>query len=83
MDMHEHPIIRLNSGIFTIFELSDLNLNLNSSDCRTRKIISNDIKLEAIPWELDIENQLFNFCVGVWVGGHAPANFSYISKDAQ
>ena len=42
-------MITLNSGIFTIFELSELNFNLNSSDCRARKIISNDTKLEAIP----------------------------------
>ena len=27
-------IYRLNSGIFTIFELSELNFNMNSSDCR-------------------------------------------------
>ena len=58
-------------------------MNLNSSHCRASKIISNDTKLEEIPWELDVENPLFNFCVGVWVGGHAPANFLYISKDAQ
>ena len=30
-----------------------------------------------------MENQLFGFCVGVWVGGHHPTNFSHISKDAQ
>ena len=35
-------IYRLNSGIFTIFELSELNFNMNSSDCRAWKIISND-----------------------------------------
>ena len=50
---------RLNSGIFTISELSELNLNLNDSDCRTQTIISNDTKLEAIPWELDDGNPLF------------------------
>jgi len=33
---------RLNSGIFRIFELSELNLNLNGSDCRASKIICND-----------------------------------------
>ena len=74
---------RLNSGIFTIFELSELNLNLNSSDCRARKIISNDTKLEAIPWELDDGNPLFKFCVGVWVRGQDGTNFSHISNDAQ
>jgi len=30
-----------------------------------------------------MENQLFDFCVGVWVGGHPPANLSHTSKDAQ
>jgi len=35
-------IFRLNSGIFRIFELSKLNLNLNSSDRRASKIIFND-----------------------------------------
>ena len=73
---------RLNSGIYRIFELSVRNLNLKSLDCRASKIISNDTKLEEIPWELDVENPLFNFCVGVWVGGHPPANFSHASKDA-
>ena len=34
-------------------------------------------------WELDVENQRFNFCVGVLAGGHPPANFSYTSKYAQ
>ena len=74
---------RLNSGIFGIFKLSAFKLNLKSSDCRASKIIQNDTKLEPIPWELNMENQLFGFCVGVWVGGHHPTNFSHISKDAQ
>ena len=30
-----------------------------------------------------MENQLFDFSVGIWVGGHPPANFSHVSKDAQ
>ena len=30
-----------------------------------------------------MENQLFDFCVGVWVGGHSPATLSHTSKDAQ
>ena len=55
-------------------------MNLNSSDCRASKTFSNDTKLETIPWELDIENPLFNLCVGVWVGGHPPANLSHTSK---
>ena len=51
---------------------------LNSSDCRAWKLISNDFKLEPISWELNLKNQLFNFCVGFWVGGHLRANFSCI-----
>ena len=58
-------INRLNSGIFRIFEPSLGNFNLNGSDCRASKIIWNDTKLEAIPWEFNVENPLFNFCVGV------------------
>ena len=46
------------------------------------KIISNDTKLEPISWELNYENPLFNFCVGVWVGGQDAAYFSHVSKDA-
>ena len=56
---------RLNSGNFRIFEPSEWNLNLNSSDCRASKIIYNDTKLEPISWELNLKNPLFNFCVGV------------------
>ena len=37
-----YGMFRLNSGIFTIFELSELNFVLNSPDCRAWKIISND-----------------------------------------
>ena len=73
----------LNSEIFRIFELSEWNINLNSSKCRALKIISNDTKLEPISWELNYENPLFNFCVGVWVRGQDGTNFSHISKDAQ
>ena len=64
-------MIRLNSGILKIFEPSEWNLNLNSSDCRTSKIIQNDTELEPISWEPNRKNSLFNSCVGVWVGGHA------------
>ena len=35
-------------------------------------MIKNDAKLESISCDLKIENRFFNFCVGVWVGGHAP-----------
>ena len=37
----------------------------------------------AISCGPSIEIHFFYFCVGVWVGGHLPANFSYCSKDAQ
>ena len=30
-----------------------------------------------------MENHLFDFCVGVCVGGHPPAILSHTSKDAQ
>lgn len=39
---------RLNFEIFRIFELSELNLNLNSSDSEASKIIRNNTKLEHI-----------------------------------
>ena len=42
---------------------------MNSSDCRASKIITNDTEAEAISWVPNTENSLFNFCVGVWVGG--------------
>ena len=45
-------------------------------------MIYNDTKLEPISWELNLENPLFNFCVGVWVGGHPRANLWPESKDA-
>ena len=37
----------------------------NSSDCRASKIIFNDTQLEPISWELNVGNQLLNFCVFV------------------
>ena len=43
----------------------------------------NDTELEPIFWELNLSNTLFNFCVGVWVGGHPRANFLHGSKDVQ
>ena len=63
-------MVRLNSGIFGTFELSECNINLNSSGCRALKIIKNDTKLEPISWGPRSENPIFNFCVGVWVGGN-------------
>ena len=75
-------MIRLNSGIFRIFKVSVQNLNLNSSDCRALKIITNDTKLEPISWELNLKNSCFFICVGVWVRGQDAANFWHVSKDA-
>ena len=69
---------RLNLGIFRIFGLSTWNLNPNSSDCRAYKIIYNYTKLGPISWELNLKNQILNFCVGVGVGEHDATNFSYI-----
>ena len=66
-----------------IFERSEQNLNLNASDCRASKIIRNDIKLEPISWKMIFGNPIFNFCVGVGVGGHDSTKFSNISKDAK
>ena len=48
---------------------------MNSSDCRAWKILWNDTKLELFYSELNVENLLFNFCVGVWVGGSSQAKF--------
>ena len=75
-------IPRLNSGNFRIFEPSEWNFNLNSSNYRASKIIYNDIKLDPISWELNLINPLFNFCLTVWVGGHPWANLWPRSKDA-
>ena len=61
-------IVRLNSGIFMIFEPSERNLNLNASVSRASKIIPDDSKLEPISWELVFGNPVFNFCLGVGVG---------------
>ena len=68
-------IMSLNSGIFWIFDPREWNLNLNSSDSRASKIIWNDTKPEPMSRELNIENQILNFCVGVWVGGHNSVSF--------
>ena len=53
-----------------------------SSSWKDLKIISNDINLDPISWELNTENQLFNICVGVWVSGQHAANFSHLYKSA-
>ena len=52
---------------------------MNSSNWRASKIIWNDTKIEQISWELTVENRLFDFCVGVWVGRHPATNFSLTS----
>ena len=76
-------IRRLNSGNFGIFDHTQSFINLESSVCRAWEIISNDTKISMIPWEPDIKNSFWNFCVGVWVGGQPWTNFSQSSKDAQ
>ena len=75
-------IRRLNSGNFGIFDHTQSFINLESSVCRAWEIISNDTKISMIPWEPDIKNSFWNFCVGVWVGGQPWTNFSQSSKDA-
>ena len=54
-----------------------MNINLNTLDCRASKIIKNDTNF------LGNENPILNFYVGIWVGGHPPANVSHGSKGAQ
>ena len=49
-----------------------INLKLNNSGWKALKIIIDDIKVEPIPWELNIEITLLNFCVGVCVAVHLP-----------
>ena len=68
---------RLNSKIFRNLDPRKWSLNLSISDWRASKIIRNDSKLETIPRENNIENPVFDFCVGVWVGGQKwPAAFN-------
>ena len=67
---------RLNSGIFSIFNLRAWNLDLTSSDCRASEIISNDTEPDAISWESRRENSIFNFRVGKTVCGHRPASLN-------
>ena len=57
--------------------------NLNISDFRASKIIWIDTKPELISLESSMENPLFRVCVGVWVGGRSPTNFSQGSQNAQ
>ena len=51
---------------------------LESEELRLQsfKIISNDMKLEPISWDLKFKNPFLKFCVGVWVGEH-PVPISY------
>ena len=49
--------------------MSEWQANLNISDYRASKIIWNDTKPEPISWDMNIDNLIFNVCVGVWVGG--------------
>ena len=85
-----HSIIlmknRLNSEIFRIFELSEGNLYLNNSNCKASKIIEIDTKLEQISWEVNVKNPLFNFCVGIWVGGQENStsfNTNFVTGNAR
>ena len=66
---------RLNFGNFGIFFPSELILILNSSVGRAFEIIQNDMKIVTFPWDFKVENPCFNFCVGVYVGGHLATNF--------
>ena len=67
---------RLNSGIFSIFNLRVWNLDLTSSDCRASEIIWNDTEPDAISWESRRENSIFNFRVGKTMCGHRPASLN-------
>ena len=74
-------IYRLNSGNFGIFLPNESILILKSSVCRAFEIIRDDIKIITFPWGFKVENPCFNFCVGVYVGGHLATNFLHKSKD--
>ena len=58
------PIIRLNPGILRIFELSKWKVNLNGSDFRASKMISNDTEPEPISCETNIKNLIFKLLRG-------------------
>ena len=67
-------IHRLNSGNFRTFEPSELIFNLSSLNCRAPEIIFNDTELEPVSWGPRVVNTLFNFSVGVGVGGNDVVN---------
>ena len=69
-------MVRLNSGIYRIFNLRVWNLDLTSSDCRASEIIWNDTEPDAVSWESRRENSIFNFRVGKTVCGHRPASLN-------
>ena len=50
------------------------------SDCSVSKIILNDTSNESSAWEPNKENLIFNFCVGVWVGGHPRQTTRFFRK---
>ena len=75
-------ISRLNSGISGIFDPNELMLKSHSSVFRAFQIIQNDTKIVIIPWDFQLLNTFFNFCVGDCVGGHRRAKLSHISEDA-
>ena len=72
---------RLNSGNFRIFEPSESNLNLNSSDCSASKIVHNDTKLELISWELNLKNLTLNFLFFAWAFEQVGVIFSKRKKN--
>jgi len=45
-----------------------------------QKWYQNDNKIEPICWELIIENLVFNYCVGVWVGWRPRQTFNLNQK---
>ena len=60
---------RLNSGNFGDFLLTSI-LNPHSSVCKTLEIHENDTKMVKIPWDSQVENQFFDFCVGDFLGSN-------------
>ena len=77
-----HRMHRLNSGKFVISFPNESILILNGSVCRAFKIIRNDMKIVTFPLNYKAENPCFNFCVGVYVGGHLATNFLHQSTYA-
>ena len=79
-----YHMTRLNPGIFGFFGPSEWILNMKSSDCKASKIIFNDTKVEAIFWELNIVNVLFNFCVGdIFAVGFAQSENAISGQESQ